>query len=146
MGTMSDQARQDFLAGDHIAVLSVTGQAGRPPMSTPVFYGYRPGGDITFFTNTQRRISRKIERLESEGTVTLVVQREDPPYAYVTVEGTVARVDAPPTEEQMLAIACRYMPEEHARAFIRSELDDPETKLTVFTIRPDRWLTSDTSN
>lgn len=146
MSTMSEQARQDFLAGTHVAVLSVSGEPGRPPMSTPVFYGYQPGGDITFFTNTQRRISKKIERLQKEGIVTLVVQREDPPYAYVTVEGTVTRTDAPPTEDQMVAIAGRYMPEEHARAFAQSELDDPETTLTVFTIRPDRWLTSDTSS
>lgn len=145
MARMTEQAREEFLADVHVGVLSVAGEEGRPPLSMPVFYGYQPGGDITFFTNTQRRTSQKVARIKETGTVTLVAQREEMPYAYVTVECTVVAVDAPPTEEQMFAIASRYMPEEFARGFIRSELDDPESTLTVFTIRPDRWLTSDTS-
>ena len=144
MGTMTEQERQDFLADPHIGVLSVAGEEGRPPVSSPVFYAYQPGGDLTFFTNTQRRTSRKLTRIKETGTVTFVVQREAPPYAYVTVEGTVTSIDSPPTEEQMLAITTRYMPEEHARGFIAGEFGDPESTLTVVTIRPDRWLTQDT--
>jgi nitroimidazol reductase NimA-like FMN-containing flavoprotein (pyridoxamine 5'-phosphate oxidase superfamily) len=146
MAKMSDAARQEFLADVHVGVLSVAGEGGRPPMSTPVFYAYQPGGDVTFFTNTQRRVSQKVARINETGVVTLVAQREEPPFAYVTVEGTVTSADAPPTEEQMLAIAGRYMPAEHAHAFVRSELDDPETTVTVFTIRPDRWLTFDSAS
>jgi nitroimidazol reductase NimA-like FMN-containing flavoprotein (pyridoxamine 5'-phosphate oxidase superfamily) len=145
MATMTKQAREEFLADVHIGVLSIGGAAGRPPLSSPVFYHYEPGGNISFFTNTQHRVSQKRIRIEETGTATLVAQREEMPYAYVTVEGTVVAVDAPPTEEQLFAIASRYMPEEIARGFIRSELDDPESTLTVVTIRPDRWFTSDKS-
>jgi PPOX class probable F420-dependent enzyme len=144
MGKMTEQERQDFLADPRVGVLSVAGADGRPPMSSPVFYVYQPGGDLTFFTNTQRRNSRKLARMKETGTVTVLVQREDPPYAYVTIEGTVAAIDSPPTEEQMMAIATRYMPDEVARGFIAGELGDPETTLTVVTVRPDRWLTQDT--
>lgn len=145
MSTMSKQAREEFLAATHIAVLSVAGDQGRPPMSAPTFYGYTPGGDITVFTATQRRTPLKLRHIRERGVVTLVVQREEPPYAYVTVEGSVLDIVSPPAESQMLAILERYMPTEHAHGFTRSELDDPETKLTLITIRPDRWLTSDTS-
>ena len=145
MTKMTKQAREEFLAAPRVAVLSVAGDETRPPLSAPTFYGYTPGGDITVFTGTERRTPRKLRHIVEKGQVTLVVQREEPPYAYVTVEGTVTRIDAPPTEEQMVAIADRYMPAEHALGFARGELDDPETKLTVITIRPDRWLTSDTS-
>lgn len=145
IATMTDQERDEFLAETRVGVLSVAGADGRPPTSSPVFYAYQPGGDFTFFTNTNRRTSQKLTRIKAAGAVTIVVQREDAPYAYVTVEGTVTAIDSPPTEEQMMAIATRYMPEEHARGFIAAELGDPESKLTVLTIRPDRWFTQDTA-
>ena len=45
----------------------------------------------------------------------------------------------------MLAIARRYMPEEHAEAYVGSELGDPDNLVVLFTFRPTRWLTSDVS-
>ena len=68
------------------------------------------------------------------------------PYKYVTVEGTVVQVDQPPAGEQMLAIVRRYLPEEHAQAFVKAEIENPTTTLMLFTIRPDRWLTADFSS
>jgi nitroimidazol reductase NimA-like FMN-containing flavoprotein (pyridoxamine 5'-phosphate oxidase superfamily) len=35
--------RQEFLAGKHIAVLSVAAADGRPPASVPIWYDYTPG-------------------------------------------------------------------------------------------------------
>ena len=43
----------------------------------------------------------------------------------------------------MLAIACRYMPEEAAQGFVEAELAHPGTELVLFTIRSERWLTAD---
>jgi nitroimidazol reductase NimA-like FMN-containing flavoprotein (pyridoxamine 5'-phosphate oxidase superfamily) len=140
---LTEQERQAFLAEPHIGVLSVASDDGRPPLTIPLWYGYQPGGDLSFFTGTQGRQAQKTGLIEKAGVVSLCVQRAEFPYKYVTVEGTVVRADRPPAAEQMLAIARRYLPEEHAQGFVAAELARPGTALVLFTIRPDRWLTAD---
>ena len=65
--------------------------------------------------------------------LTLSVQREEFPYRCVTVEGTVVGEDRPPSAEQMLTIARRYLPEEAARGFVEAELAHPSSQLVVYT-------------
>ena len=143
MRPMTEQERQEFVAGPHVAVLSVARDGGRAPHATPVWYAYEPGGDVTFFTGTQGRRSRKAELIGRAGAASLTVQREDFPYAYVTVEGTVVEEERPPSAERALAIAGRYMPEEQARGFVGEELANPTGEFVLFRIRPDRWLSFD---
>ena len=140
---MTEQERQEFLAEPHVAVLSVARGGDRPPHTPPVWYGYLPGGNITFFTGTQGRRSRKAGHIEKAGVLSLTVQREEFPYRYVTVEGTVVGADRPPSAEQMLAVARRYLPEEQAQWFVKAELEYPASEFVLFTVRPDRWLTFD---
>jgi hypothetical protein len=140
---MTERERQEFLAEPQIGVLSVAGEDGRPPLTVPLWYGYEPGGDLTFFTGTQGRKARKTALIEKAGVLSLSVQREEFPYKYVTVECTVVQMDRPPTAEQMLAVARRYLPEEQAQGFVEAELGRPESELVLFTVRPDRWLTAD---
>jgi len=140
---MTEQERQEFLAEPHVAVLSVARGGDRPPHTTPVWYGYLPGGNITFFTGMQGRRSRKAGHIEKAGVLSLTVQREEFPYRYVTVEGTVVGADRPPSAEQMLAVARRYLPEEQAQWFVKAELEYPASEFVLFTVRPDRWLTFD---
>ncbi len=71
------------------------------------------------------------------------VQKENYPYKYVTVESSLVAADRPPTHEQMLAIARRYLPEPAAAAFVASGLDQRTGELVLFTVRPDRWATFD---
>jgi nitroimidazol reductase NimA-like FMN-containing flavoprotein (pyridoxamine 5'-phosphate oxidase superfamily) len=139
---LTEQERQEFLADRHIVVVSVASDEGRPPLTVPVWYAYQPGGDITFFTGTQGRKARKSRLIQMAGVLSLCVQREDFPYKYVTVEGTVVQADRPPSAEQMLAIARRYLPDEAARGFVAAELARPATELVVYTVRPDRWLSA----
>jgi uncharacterized protein len=143
MRPMTEQERQKFLAGPHVAVLSIAREGGRTPHATPVWYAYEPGGDVTFFTGTQGRRSRKAELIGKAGAVSLTVQQEEFPYRYVTVEGTVVSEDRPPSAEQVLAVARRYMPEEHAQGFAEAEFAHPSGEFVLFTIRPDRWLSFD---
>ncbi len=143
MRPMTEQERQEFLAGPHVAVLSIAREGGRTPHATPVWYAYEPGGDVTFFTGTQERRSRKAELIGKAGAVSLTVQQEEFPYRYVTVEGTVVSEDRPPSAEQVLAVARRYMPEEHAQGFVEAEFAHPSGEFVLFTIRPDRWLSFD---
>lgn len=140
---MNEQERQAFLAAPHVGVLSVANTDGRPPHSIPLWYAYEPGGTLTFFTGTQGRKARKTALIQRAGAVSLTVQREEFPYKYVTIEGSVIQVDQPPQADAMLAIVRRYLPEEQARGFVAAELAQPGDTLVLFTIRPDRWLAFD---
>jgi uncharacterized protein len=144
-GPMTEGERQEFLAGRHVGVVSVARGDGRPPHSTPVWYAYEPGGNISFFTGTQGRRSRKAELVRAAGVLSFLVQHEEFPYRYVTVEGTVVGEDRPPSEEQALAIVRRYIPEEQAQWFVDSERREPSPEFVLFTIRPERWLSFDFS-
>ncbi len=117
----------------------------RPPHTTPVWYHHEAGDNITFFTSTQGRHSRKADLVAAAGVVSLFVQQEAFPYKYVTVEGTVVGTDRPPAAGQALAIVRRYLPEEQARDFVQAELNHPASEFVVFTVRPDRWLSFDFS-
>lgn len=135
----TETERQQFLADKHIAVLSVAATDGRPPASVPIWYDYTPGGNILVNTGAGRR---KAKLIEQAGAVTLVVQREELPYQYVVVEGTVIDAATPSPLPQREAIAVRYLGEEGGRAFA-ANMDGASSVL--FTIRPDRWLTADFS-
>ena len=151
MRPMTEQERQEFLAGPHVAVLSIARDGGRAPHATPVWYAYEPGGDVTFFTGTQGRRSRKAELIGKAGAVSMTVQQEEFPYRYVTVEGTVVSEECPPSAQHALAVARRdlrrdlrrYLPEQHAQGFVEAELGHPAPEFVLFTVRPDRWLTFD---
>ena len=136
----SEAERQKFLADKHVAVLSVAADNGRPPASVPIWYDYEPGGSIRISTQGSRRKARLIREA---GQVTLVVQREEPPYQYVAVEGTVADAASPAPNDAREAISIRYLGEEAGRAFVRS-MDGADQVL--FTIRPDRWSSADFSD
>ena len=140
---LTEQERQAFLAEPHIGVLSVASGADRPPHTTPVWYAYQPGGNVTFFTGTQGRRSRKVDLIRRAGALSLTVQRDEFPYKYVTVDGTVVRTDRPPSADQVLAIVRRYLPKEAAQGVVAAELDHPAPEFVLFTVRPDRWLSFD---
>jgi PPOX class probable F420-dependent enzyme len=134
--TLTEPERQEFLAAPHVAVISVANVDGRPPLATPVWYGYQPGGDLTFFTGVN---ARKARLIRAAGVVTVLVQQEELPYKYVTVEASVVRAEEPPSVEDMLGVARRYLPEEAAEQFVAAERD----RLVLFIVRPDRWLSAD---
>jgi uncharacterized protein len=139
MKAFTETERQEFLTGKHVAVLSVAAADGRPPASVPIWYDYTPDGHIRINTGASARKARLIEQA---GAITLVVQREEPPYQYVVVEGTVIETTTPTPVEVRESIAIRYLGEEGGRAFVRSLADRDSV---LFTIRPDRWLTADFS-
>jgi PPOX class probable F420-dependent enzyme len=139
MAAFTETQREEFLAGKHVAVLSVAATDGRPPASVPIWYGYTPGGDILVNTGVKSRKTRLIERA---GVVTVVAQTEEPPYQYVVVEGTVVDATTPAPLDVRVDIAVRYLGEEGGRAFVDGMKDQPGI---LFTIRPDRWITADFS-
>jgi nitroimidazol reductase NimA-like FMN-containing flavoprotein (pyridoxamine 5'-phosphate oxidase superfamily) len=144
-GPLTKEEREQFLAGSHIGVLSVANTDGRPPHTVPLWYGYEPGGNVTFFTGTFGHKSKKIPLIQQAGVVSLCVQQESLPYKYVTVEGTVVQTDKPPAAEQMLKIVRRYLPEDYAKGFVDEQISFPNSELVMFTVRPDHWLSFDYS-
>jgi len=139
MRSFTEDERRRFLEEKRVGVLSVAADNGRPPASVPIWYDYTPDGHIRINTGTS---SRKTRLIEQAGVVTLVVQREEPPYQYAVVEGTVVDTTTPAPPEVREAIAIRYLGEEGGRAFIEGMGDTPNT---LFTVRPDRWITADFS-
>jgi nitroimidazol reductase NimA-like FMN-containing flavoprotein (pyridoxamine 5'-phosphate oxidase superfamily) len=139
MKAFTETERQEFLAAKHVAVLSVDAVDGRPPASVPIWYDYRPGGHIRISTGAS---TRKAKLIEQAGAVTLVVQREEPPYQYVVVEGAIVETTKPAPADVQEEIAIRYLGEEVGRAFAGS-LDHHNSVL--FAIRPERWLSADYS-
>jgi nitroimidazol reductase NimA-like FMN-containing flavoprotein (pyridoxamine 5'-phosphate oxidase superfamily) len=142
---MTDTERDAFLAEPHVAVLAIP-RGNRPPHTSPVWYHYQPGGNVTFFTGTQGRKSRKAQLIEQAGVVSLCVQQETFPYKYVTVEGTIMQIDRPPTSEQALAIVRRYLPQLQAQGFVAAELDHPTGEFVLYSVRPDHWHSLDFSD
>lgn len=134
---LSTTERERFLSGKHIAVLSVAATDGRPPASIPIWYDTTADGGIRFSTG---RNTRKARLVDAAGVVTLVFQREEPPYRYVIAEGTVVDAATPAPLSERTAIAIRYLGDAAGAAFAR-QMDDGTSVL--YTIRPDRWLTAD---
>ncbi len=134
------EQRQNFLADKHVGVLSVSADQGRPPASVPIWYDYTSDGLIRINTGAA---SRKARLIQQAGAVSLVVQREEPPYQYVIVEGTVVDTTSPTPLEVREAIAIRYLGEEGGRAFVEGMRD---IATVLFTVRPDRWITADYSD
>ncbi|MDF2827272.1 MAG: Pyridoxamine 5-phosphate oxidase family protein [Mycobacterium sp.] len=139
MRAFTDRERQQFLEAKRVGVLSVATDDGRPPASVPIWYDYTPDGHIRINTGAA---SRKARLIEQAGAVTLVVQREEPPYQYVIVEGTVVDVTTPSPRDAREAIAIRYLGEEGGNAFVEATRN---VTSVLFTIRPDRWISADYS-
>jgi len=143
---MTDTERDKFLAEPHVAVLSVARDGARPPHTSPVWYHHQPDGNVTFFTGTQGRKSRKAHLIEQAGVISLCVQQETFPYKYVTIEGTIVQTERMPSAEQALSIVRRYLPEEQAQGFVAAELDHPTGEFVLYSVRPDRWHSLDFSD
>jgi nitroimidazol reductase NimA-like FMN-containing flavoprotein (pyridoxamine 5'-phosphate oxidase superfamily) len=132
--TMSIEEREAFLADVHVAVLVVERDAGEPPLVTPVWYRYSPGGPIEMMSTP---VTEKIRRLKAAVRATVIVQREEPPFAYVTVDCSVAFGTA--TDEVKTDIAARYVGTEGAQGFLAARPD-----VTVLVqLTPERWHTTD---
>lgn len=140
MRAFTDAERQRFLRDTRVGVLSVAADNGRPPASVPIWYDYTSDGHIRINTGA---VSRKARLIEQAGVVTLVVQREEPPYQYVVVEGTVVEATNPAPRDVREAIAIRYLGDEGGRAFVQSMGD---VAGVLFTVRPDRWMSADYSD
>lgn len=132
------QEREALLAEPHVAVMSLPSDDERPPLAFPVWYAHHGGDRITYYTHRTEPRSRKLRLIREGSVLSLCVQREESPYRYVTVEGTVVDENEAPTDEERLAIIGRYLAAEDARAYLDNEIESG-VGIVIFTIRADRW-------
>ncbi|MFE0098745.1 pyridoxamine 5'-phosphate oxidase family protein [Streptomyces sp. NPDC059009] len=125
-----------FLAEVRVAVVSVAGEDGRAPLSVPMWYAYRPGGDITLITPLDSRKARLVAR---HRRLSLCVQDTEPPRRYVTVEGSVVEFRAPATEAERRALAHRYLGVEAGDAFVDGSAG-ATARSVLIRVRPLSWL------
>jgi nitroimidazol reductase NimA-like FMN-containing flavoprotein (pyridoxamine 5'-phosphate oxidase superfamily) len=135
---MTVEERERFLADVHVGVISVERAAG-PPLTVPIWYDYRPGGELWVLTTSESHKGRLLQRA---GRFSLCVQDEQPPfYRYVSVEGPVTSIRAADVEEDSRPMAHRYFGESMGDTYVDSA-DDQALK---FTMVPQRWWTVDYS-
>ncbi|KZB86203.1 pyridoxamine 5'-phosphate oxidase family protein [Amycolatopsis regifaucium] len=135
---MTAEEREAFLSEVHIGVLAVE-REGRAPLAVPVWYDYEPGGELLIWMDGG---SVKDKAIKKAGRLSLVAQTETLPYKYVTVEGPVVANDVPPTREQALKIAQRYLPGDEGAKYVDGALSD---KSVLVRVRPEKWLSNDQS-
>lgn len=118
MRTMSEQEINAFLShGTRTGKLATVREDGRPH-AAPIWFVLDPEtGDLLFNTGAE---TIKGKNLRRDPRLTIVVDDETPPYAYVLVEGIATLSD---DSAAMLpwatAIGGRYMGAENAEAFGR---------------------------
>jgi nitroimidazol reductase NimA-like FMN-containing flavoprotein (pyridoxamine 5'-phosphate oxidase superfamily) len=137
---MTKREREEFLAGVHVGVLSLT-ELGRGPLAVPIWYGYDPGGDLWFVTE---RDSRKGKLLEEDARVSLCVQTETPPYKYLSVEGPVSAIVPAKLERDTRLLAHRYLGVERGDRYVETTGGEEGHRGSIrVTVRPERWLSVD---
>lgn len=118
---MTPEARRSFLTeGTRTAVLATTQQDGRPHAAPIAFV--LDGDDVLFLTNAETVKGRDLRR---DPRVTLVVDDERPPFAFVMIEGTAAASQDVATLEQVARrISQRYDAGEGTEDFVRFARED----------------------
>jgi nitroimidazol reductase NimA-like FMN-containing flavoprotein (pyridoxamine 5'-phosphate oxidase superfamily) len=134
---MTRAEREAFLAETRVGVISVA-EAGRGPLTVPLWYSYEPGGVVRFVTGGT---STKLRLVRAAGRLSLCVQTETPPYRYVSVEGP-AIIGTPDFERDIRAMANRYLGETLGKWYLETTASQHAGSVLV-TLTPQRWHTVD---
>ena len=135
---MSAAERQQFLSELHVGVLALN-QPGRGPLNVPVWYDYRPGGELWFITD---RDSRKGKLIAVGTPISLCVQNETPPYQYVSVDGPVVALTPSIVETDLRPMARRYLGTVQGDAYTAGAKDGDSM---VVRMQCTNWLSVDYS-
>ena len=135
---MSRAEREAFLAGTHVAIVSVA-EDGRGPLAVPVWYHYTPGGEVRFATLPT---SRKAALIRRAGRASLCVQTERAPYSYVMVEGPTT-FDTVDFERDVREMAVRYLGAKMAESYLATGYPSGTTAEILVRLRPERWASAD---
>ena len=110
-----DETRAFLLEGTRTAALATVHADGRPHVA-PVWFTL--DGDDLLFNTAEETV--KGANLRRDGRVALMVDDEEPPFAFVSIEGDVSLSDDLDTMRHWATrIAARYMGEDQADAYGR---------------------------
>jgi PPOX class probable F420-dependent enzyme len=135
--TMPAADREAFLAAPRIGVLTIARPDGEPPLASPIWYEYEPGGDVVINVG---RTSEKARLAAAAGVASLTVQTEELPYKFVTVGGSVTVDEADDATRRR--IATRYLPAGMVDGYLAT--GDIATMVTL-RLTPTTWRTNDYS-
>ncbi|MEO6702391.1 MAG: PPOX class F420-dependent oxidoreductase [Jatrophihabitantaceae bacterium] len=134
---MTDEQARAFLASGYRTGKLATVRADGRPHVAPIWF-ILDGPDLVFMTGAQTIKGKSLQR---DPRASLVVDLEEPPYAFVMVEGTVQlSTDLAEMLPLSIEIARRYMGDELAEQFGRRNAVDGEL---LVRLRPDRIVAID---
>jgi PPOX class probable F420-dependent enzyme len=131
---MTDDFRESFLAGAHVAILGTVDSRGRPH-ATPVWYLYDDGA----FRISIGAGSQKHRNIAANPSVSLVVDQGELPYYAVMVQGE-AVIGPQFSDEDSLRLAVRYLGKDMGKAYASRTNAEESISLTV---RPRKLLVYD---
>jgi PPOX class probable F420-dependent enzyme len=136
-GQMSHAEAMTFLStGTRTGKLATTRADGRPHVA-PIWFVV-DGDDLVFTTNSETVKGRTLRR---DPRASLVVDLEEPPYAFVLVEGTVTLSDdVDATLPWAIELGRRYMGEDLAEEYGRRNAVKGEL---LVRLRPERIVALD---
>ena len=123
--------KEEFLKQANMGVLATIGPGSRSH-AMPVWYIYEDGRIIV----TAARGSQKHRNIERNGEATLLVDRREPPYYAVMVQGK-AEIGPSPSQELRIRIASRYLGEERGRAYVSESTGG--NSITIY-LQPDKFV------
>lgn len=132
------EEREEFLAEPHVAALSVAAGAGRGPLTVPIWYQYRPGGEPWVLTGAG---SRKHRLIEAAGHFSLMVDRVEPTTRYVAVDGPVSRIE-PGTDDMLEEMTRRYLSGAAAEQYLQFARDNLGEHVAIH-LTVEHWLSAD---
>jgi hypothetical protein len=135
---LSREEREQFLAEPHVAALSVSAGTGRGPLTVPIWYQYRPGGEPWVLTGAG---SRKHRFIEAAGHFSLMVERVEPTTRYVAVDGPVSRIE-PGTDELLEEVTRRYLSGDAAEQYLQFARENLGEHVAIH-LTPEHWLSAD---
>jgi nitroimidazol reductase NimA-like FMN-containing flavoprotein (pyridoxamine 5'-phosphate oxidase superfamily) len=135
---MTRDEREAFLAGLHVGVVTVD-EPGHGPLSVPVWYLYEPGGEIVLVTRPQ---ARKAGLLSVGASVAFLVQSEEMPPKYVTVQGRVVSTEPADVARHVKPVVRKYLGAEVGDAYADGTRPNGTDEIVV-RIRPVRWYSRD---
>ncbi len=136
---LTPEERERFLAEPHVAALAVNAtEQDRSPLTVPIWYQYRPGGDVWIMTG---RDSRKGKAIAAAERFCLMADRVSPTVRYVSVEGPAVST-VPATREHLVEMASRYLAAEKVAGYVDFAWKEHGEQVVIH-MRPQRWLSSD---
>jgi PPOX class probable F420-dependent enzyme len=138
IGLMSDEERDEFLAGSTLARLAVLDENGWPYVQ-PVWYHWEPSEGVFYIV--ARKKSAWAEFMKRDPKVALTIDGETRPYKKVSVQGTAEVIEEPNVGGRWVEIAklmsVRYLGE-HGPSYMTPTLDKPRW---LFKITPTNLAT-----